>query len=100
MLPDAYPKDRLINKYAYAFQLGLPSLALLESRTRAYGGGLIDFDDVSDVVVDWFWSGYRGQFSICRLFHKSDTQRQHWQGSVGLLCPVSFLLCVFAAGLR
>ena len=41
------------------------------------GGGLIDFDDVSVDVVDWFRSGYRGQFMICKLCHKSDTQSQH-----------------------
>ena len=40
------------------------------------GGGLIDFDDVS-VVVDGFWSGCSGQFLICILYHKSDTQSQH-----------------------
>ena len=45
------------------------------------GGGLIDFDDVS-VVVDGFWSSCRGQFLICRLYHMSDIQSQHWQDNV------------------
>ena len=40
------------------------------------GGGLLDFDDIS-VVVDGFWSGCRGQFLICRLCRKSDTQSEH-----------------------
>jgi hypothetical protein len=43
------------------------------------GGGLIDFDDVSVVVEDGFWSGCRGQFLICNstinLTHKISTSR-------------------------
>ena len=40
------------------------------------GGGLIDFDDIS-VVVDGFRSGCIGQFLICRLCRKTDTQSEH-----------------------
>ena len=39
-----------------------------------FGGGLVDFDDVSVVVVDGFWSGCRGLSLICRLCHKSGMQ--------------------------
>ena len=35
-------------------------------RFGSYGGGLLDFDDVS-AAVDGFWSGCRGLSLICRL---------------------------------
>ena len=73
----------------------LPHRGLVLMRS---GGGFINLDDVSFVVVDGFWSAScRGQFLICRIYHISGMHSQHKQDFVGLLCPVPPLLCAFAA---
>ena len=60
------------------------------------GGRLIDFDDVSVVGLDGFWSGCGGRFLIFRLYHTSGKQNRHLD-LVERLRSAPLLLCVFVA---
>ena len=70
--------DNVVKSLESLVKKGALRLLLIEHNLVSLrgGGGLIDFDDDS-VVLDGFWSGCRGQFLICRLYHTIDIQSRH-----------------------